>query len=99
MLLDKREIERLIAAQSDNGLQDTLAPSSRFVSRSKSQSPPNALNNYSSFDAGLCDKVMRFMANFHLRTDAEIEPQEAFNLVSEAGGDENLACIGAIPVH
>ncbi len=26
----------------------------------------------------------------HLGNDAEIEPQEAFNLVSQAGGDENL---------
>ena len=91
MLRDKWEIERLIADQSDNGLQGALAPSSLVGSQSKSQSLPNALNNFSSFDAGLCDKVMRFMANFRLRTDAEIEPREAFNLVSQAGGDEDLA--------
>ena len=34
---------------------------------------------------------MRFMANVHLKTGADIEPRVAFDRVAEAGGDEKLA--------
>ncbi|KAL9064700.1 MAG: hypothetical protein Q9161_008708 [Pseudevernia consocians] len=88
---DKQEIERLIIDKSKEELQEALALSSHVGYKSGSQRLPTRSNNSSSFHARLCEKVMRFMANVHLKTGADIEPRMAFDLVAEAGGDEKLA--------
>ena len=77
--------------KSKEELQEALALSSHVGYKSGSQRLPNRSNDSSSLHAGLCEKVMRFMANVHLKTGADIEPRVAFDVVAEAGGDEKLA--------
>ena len=55
------------------------------------QYSPDDLGIYPSSNVETSEEVMRFIKHLYQRTEIAMEPQEAFTLVAEAGGNDQLA--------
>ena len=79
--------------KTEVGPQEALMSSgdTEYSYKRAPQYSPDDFSVSSSFDVGTSEKVVRFIRDLHQRTGAAMDPQEAVNLITEAGGNDQLA--------